>query len=163
MSSQNQTRIIAEAGKQDVYIIREFEAPREVVFKAYADPDILVEWVGPADRIMKIDKYDSRSGGAYRYFMCNRQNKVIAAFNGVIHEVTAPERIIQTFEYEGLPERGHVSLDTVLFEALPNNRTKVTAHSVFRSVTDRNAMMQSGVEKGLNEGFQKLDALLAKH
>jgi uncharacterized protein YndB with AHSA1/START domain len=109
---------------------------------------------------MKIEKYESRSGGAYRYFICNRQGKTIAAFNGAIHEVTAPERIIQTFEFEGLPERGHVTLDTVIFEELPDNRTKVTAHSVFRSVADRNAMMQSGVEKGLNEGYRKLDALL---
>jgi uncharacterized protein YndB with AHSA1/START domain len=111
---------------------------------------------------MKIDKYDSRSGGAYRYFICNRQGKAIAAFNGAIHEVTAPERIIQTFEFEGLPERGHVTLDTIIFEELPGDRTKVTSHSVCRSVADRNAIMQSGVEKGLNEGYRKLDAILAK-
>jgi uncharacterized protein YndB with AHSA1/START domain len=162
MKSQNQTAILAEKEKQEIYIIREFDAPRDIVFKAYSDPDLLVQWVGPHNRKMRIDRYDPRSGGAYRYFVCNEEGREIAAFNGVIHEVAPPERIIQTFEYEGLPERGHVTLDTVTFEKLPGNRTKVTTHSVFRSVADRNAMMQSGVEKGLNDGYEKLDALLAK-
>jgi len=162
MSTQNQTRIVAEKDKQEMYIIREFDAPRDVVFNAHADPEILVQWIGPGNRVMKIDKYDSRSGGVYRYFMCNEQDKAIAAFNGVMHEVTAPERIIQTFEFEGLPERGHVSLGTTIFEALPGNRTKVTTHSVFRSVSDRNATLQSGMEKGVNEGYIKLEALLGR-
>ena len=162
MNTPNQTTIVAEKDKQEIYITREFDAPRNIVFKAYADPDLLVQWIGPHNREMKIDRYDPRSGGSYRYFVCNQQGKEIAAFNGVIHEVTAPERIIQTFEFEGLPERGHVTLDTTTFEELPRNRTRVTTHSVFRSVADRNAMMQSGVEKGMEEGYQKLDALLAK-
>lgn len=162
MSTQNQTTIVAEKGKQEMYMTREFEAPIEVVFKAHADPKILAQWIGPVDREMKIEKYDSHSGGAYRYFICNEQGKTIAAFNGVIHEVTAPERIIQTFEYEGLPERGHVSLNITTFEKLPKNRTKVTGHMIFPSVADRDATLQSGMEKGMNEGYQKLDTLLAR-
>jgi uncharacterized protein YndB with AHSA1/START domain len=162
MSSQNQTRIVAQMGKQEIYIIREFDAPREVVFNAHTNPEILMQWLGPEGRVMKIDKYDSRSGGSYRYFMCNEQGKAIAAFNGVMHEVTAPERVIQTSEFEGLSERGHVALGTTIFEELPGNRTKVTTHSVFRSIFDRDTTLQSGMEKGLNEGYRKLDALLAK-
>ena len=162
MSTQNQTRIIAETGKLEIYIIREFDAPRNVVFHAHTNPEILVQWFGPEDRVMKIDKYDSRSGGSYRYFMCNQQGKTIAAFNGVMHEVTAPERIIQTSEFEGLPERGHVALGTTIFEELSGNRTKVTTHSVFQSIFDRDATLQSGMEKGLSEGYLKLDGLLAK-
>jgi len=162
MESKNQTQIIAEPGKQDVYIIREFDAQRELVFQAHADPELLVQWLGPDNRQMKIDVYDSRSGGSFRYTIHNEAGKEIAAFNGAIHEVTAPERIIQTFEFEGLPERGHVTLDTTTFEELPNGRTKTIIHSVCRSQADRDAMLQSGMEKGLNEGYSKLDKLLKK-
>lgn len=159
---KNPTKIIAAQGQQDVYVIREFEAPRGHVFKAHADPELLVQWLGPENRIMKIDWYDSRSGGSYRYTIQNQKGKEIAAFNGAIHEVTSPERIIQTFEFEGLPERGHVTLDTTTFEDLGDNRTRVTIHSVCRSVSDRDAMMQSGMETGVNEGYDKLDQLLKK-
>ena len=158
----NATQIIAEKGKQEVFIIREFDAPREMVFKAHADPDLLAQWIGPDNRVVKIDHYDSRTGGSYRYYVCNQMGKPVAAFNGVIHEVTFPERIMQTFEFEGLPERGHVSLDTMLFETLPVERTKLTIHAIYRSLADRDGMMQSGVEKGVNEGYAKLDNLLKK-
>jgi uncharacterized protein YndB with AHSA1/START domain len=160
MASNKQLTIIAEPGKQEVLIIREFDAPRELVFKAHEDPQLLAQWLGPKDREMRIDTYDSRSGGSYRYSIHNQNGKKIASFNGAIHEVTAPERIIQTFEFEGLPERGHVTLDTMLFEELPGNRTKLTIHSVCRSMSDRDAMMQSGMETGINEGYSKLDELL---
>jgi len=162
MSTQNKTSIVAEPAKQELYIIREFDAPRELVFKAYSDPNILMEWLGPVNRTMKIDRYDARSGGAYRYYMCAENGAPIASFHGSIHEITAPDRIIQTFEFEGLPERGHVALETSIFEELPGNRTKVTAHAVYRSVSDRDAVLQSGMEKGVIEGHRKLDALLAQ-
>jgi len=161
MSTQNKTKVIAEDGKQEMYITREFDAPRDIVFQAHADPDLLIQWLGPENRKMQIEKYDTHSGGAYRYFVCDNQGRPIAAFHGSLHEVTAPERIIQTFEFEGLPERGHVSLGITTFEALPGDRTKVTIHSIFRSTADRDATLRSGMEKGVNEGFQKLDAILA--
>jgi uncharacterized protein YndB with AHSA1/START domain len=162
MTTKNETKIIAEPGKQDVYIIREFDAPRELVFKAHEDPELIKQWLGPRDRVMKIDYYTSKSGGSYRYTIEDKAGKQIAAFNGAIHEVTAPERIIQTFEFEGLPERGHVTLDTMTFEKLPGNRTKVTTHSVCRTQSDRDAMMASGMESGVNEGYEKLDEILEK-
>lgn len=162
MASNNSLKIIAKPGRQEVYIIREFDAPRELVFKAHEDPQLLLQWLGPLNREMRNDHYDSRSCGSYRYSIHNQDGKKIASFNGAIHEVTAPERIIQTFEFEVLPERGHVTLDTTLFEELPGNRTKVTVHSICRSVADRDAMMQSGMEKGINEGYSKLDELLEK-
>jgi uncharacterized protein YndB with AHSA1/START domain len=162
MKTKKETRIIAEPGKQDVYIIREFDAPRELVFKAHEDPKLIQQWLGPRAHVMKIDYYNSRSGGSYRYTIEDKSGQEIAAFNGAIHEVTAPERIIQTFEFEGLPERGHVTLDTMTFEKLPGNRTKVTTHSVCRSQSDRDAMMASGMESGVNEGYEKLDEILEK-
>jgi uncharacterized protein YndB with AHSA1/START domain len=162
MKTKNETKIIAEPGKQDVYIIREFDAPRELVFKAHEDPELIKQWLGPRDRVVRIDYYNSISGGSYRYTIEDKGGKEIAAFNGAIHEVTAPERIIQTFEFEGLPERGHVTLDTMTFEKLPGNRTRVTGHTVCRTQADRDAMMASGMERGVNEGYEKLDEILKR-
>jgi uncharacterized protein YndB with AHSA1/START domain len=158
---KKELKITAEAGKQDCYIVREFDAPRELVYQAFADPEILVQFLGPDRMTMKIDYYDFRSGGSYRYVHSD-QNGNGYGFHGVIHEATAPERVIQTFEFEGLPERGHVTLDTMLLEALPGDRTKLTIHSVCRSGSDRDAMIMSGMEKGLEQGFARLDTLLEK-
>lgn len=159
MASKNQLKITAEAGKQEVFIVREFEAPREDVFEIYTNPEYIIKWLGPRYLTMKIDYYNSKSGGSYRYTHSDDKGHHYG-FHGVIHEVTAPERVIQTFEFEGMPERGHVSLDTVLFGALPNNRTKVTIHSVFPSVADRDGMLSSGMERGVTEGFERLDEIL---
>jgi uncharacterized protein YndB with AHSA1/START domain len=158
---KNETTIKIEPGKHDITIIREFEAPRELVFKAFANPDILMQFLGPNDTIMKIDYYYFKTGGSYRYFH-SKKNGIEYAFNGAIHEVCEPLRIIQTFEFEAMPERGHVSLDTLQFEELPNNRTKLVIHSAYRFASDRDAMMQGGAKKGIIEGFEKLDQLLIK-
>lgn len=155
----NKTKITAEPGKQELFIVREFDAPRELVFKAFSDPEILVRFLGPKNLKMHIDHYDFRSGGSYRYVHTDENGNAFG-FNGAIHEVSAPERAIQTFEFEGMPQRGHVSLDTSLFEVLPGNRCRLTIQSVFRSVADRDGMVMSGMEGGLNEGFARLDELL---
>lgn len=157
--TKKQLEIRAEPGKQESFIIREFDAPRELVFRAFAEPDLLVQWVGPDDLEMTIDYYDSRSGGSYRYIHTDKQGNSYA-FRGVIHEVSSPDLIIQTFEFEGLPGKGNVCLDIHLFEALPGNRTRVTIQSLFRTVGDRDGMLQSGMETGVNEGYAKLDAIL---
>jgi uncharacterized protein YndB with AHSA1/START domain len=158
---KNQTKITAEAGKQEVFITREFNAPRALVFKAFSEPDLLMQWLGPDELTMKIDKMDNRSGGSYRFLHCNATGNEFA-FNGVIHEVTAPERIIRTFEFEGLPERGHVSLEFLTLEALPGDRTKITIQTIFKSVADRDGMVQSGMERGTTDSHNSLDALLEK-
>lgn len=158
ITTKNQTEIKAEPGKQELFITREFEAPRELVFRAFTDPELIVRWLGPRELIMRIDKFDCRSGGAYRYIHTDPAGNDYG-FHGVIHDVTAPERIIQTFEFEGLPESGHVTLETTRFEALPDNRTKVTVQSVFQSVADRDGMLQSGMERGVNDSHWRLDEL----
>jgi len=160
MKTKLETKIIAEPGRMDVSIVREFDAPRELVFNAHADPELLRQWLGPKKYDVKVHHYNSKSGGSYRYCVVDKNGKTVASFNGAIHEVTAPERIIQTFEFEGLPERGHVTLDCTTFESLPGNRTRVTVHSVCRSQADRDAMMASGIESGINDGYDKLDELL---
>ena len=156
----NKTSITAEPGQQQLVITREFDAPRELVFKAHVDPALYVQWLGPRDRTMQLDAFEPKDGGRYRYHVDIDGNEI--GFNGVYHEVTAPERIINTFEFEGLPERGHVEMTTTTFEALPGGRTRLTSLSVYFSVADRDGAMQSGMEKGVVEGYERLDEVLEK-
>ncbi len=163
MPSNNKTQVIAEPGKQELFIIREFDAPRELVFKAFNEPELLTQWLGPKNSEMIIEKFDNRSGGSYRFIHKDCNGRGEFAFNGAIHEVFPPERVIRTFEFEGLPERGHVATDFLTMHELPGNRTKVHIQSVFKSVEDRDGMVNSGMEGGVNDGFSKLDDLLTKH
>ena len=155
---KNTTKITAEKGKQEFFIEREFDAPRELVFTAFSEPEWLLQWLGPSNLSMEIEKLDNRSGGEYRFLHADNKGNQFA-FNGVIHEVDEPIRMIRTFEFEGLPERGHVSLEFLTLETLPGDRTKLHIQSVFKSVADRDGMIHSGMEGGMNEGFDKLDKL----
>lgn len=101
------------------------------------------------------------SGGRWRYIHKDAQGHEFG-FHGVNHEVLPPERIIGTFEYEGSPEKGHVMLETVHFEALPGGRTKITTQSVFQSIADRDGMIRSGMEHGQVDSHERLDELLEK-
>lgn len=159
MTKNNQTIITADPGKQEVFITREFDAPRELVFRAYTDPKLLAQWLGPRELTMTIEKFEPKSGGSYRYIHKDKAGNAFA-FRGVCHEITAPERIIQTFEFEGLPEKGHVALETARFEALPGGRTRITTQSVFQSVADRDGMVQSGMERGVRDSHERLSGLL---
>jgi uncharacterized protein YndB with AHSA1/START domain len=161
MVTKNQTKITAEPGKQELFIEREFDAPRELVFKAHTDADMYAQWLGPRRLKMRFTKFEPRDGGAYRFVHTDTDGSEYA-FHGVYHDVLAPERIISTFEFEGLPEKGHVILQTAKFEALPGNRTRVISQAVYQSVADRDGMIESGMETGVNEGYERLDELLAK-
>lgn len=158
---KNKTIITAEPGKQEIFITREFDAPRELVFKAFTEPKLYVQWLGPRDLTMKLETFEPTSGGRWRYIHKDQQGNEFG-FHGVNHEVRAPERIIGTFEFEGMPEAGHVSLETVKFEALPGGRTRVTTHDVFQSVADRDGMIKSGMERGVVDSHERLDELLEK-
>lgn len=157
----NQTVINAEPGRQDYTITREFDAPRELVFRAHVDPGLFVQWMGPRGLQTTLERFEPQSGGEYRFVQKDAEGNTYS-FYGVFHDVTAPERIIQTFEFEGLPERGHVCLSTQKFEALPNNRTRLTILDVYQSGADRDGMLASGMESGVNDGYERLDELLAK-
>jgi uncharacterized protein YndB with AHSA1/START domain len=161
MPSNNQTKVIAEAGKQELFIIREFDAPRDLVFKAFTDADILVQWLGPKEMKLKYEKFEPTTGGSYRYINSTPDGMEFG-FHGSVHEVSAPERIIQTFEFEGLPEKGHVALETTRFEALPKGRTRVITQSVFQSIADRDGIVQSGMEKGVLDSHERLDQLIER-
>lgn len=156
----NKTKITAEDGKQELFIIREFDAPRELLFKAHTDPDLYAQWVGPKDMAMTVEKLDAIDGGSYRFL--HERDGHTYAFHGVYHEVLAPERIIGTFEFDGLPERGHVIMGTTKFEQLGTGRSRLVHQSVFQSVNDRDGMIQSGMEHGVNDGYEKLDDLLTR-
>src|SRR3984893_16378762 len=155
----NRTKIFVEPGKQEMVITREFDAPRELVFKAFTDPKLVPLWWGPRYLSTEVDKMDVRPGGQWRFINRDAEGNEYA-FHGVYHEVLAPERVIDTFEFEGLPETGHVTLETMRLEALPGGRTRLTTQSVYQSIADRDATLQSGMEEGLNETYERLAELL---
>ena len=158
MSTKNKVSVTAEPGKQELFITREFDAPRELVYKAHIDPKLYVQWLGPHGYEMILETFDPVSGGKYRYIHKDKDGNEYG-FHGTFHEMSI-DNMVQTFEFEGYP--GHVSLDTMTLEELPGNRTKATIHSVFQSVSDRDGMIQNGMERGVTEGYERLDGILEK-
>ncbi|HLA15435.1 MAG TPA: SRPBCC family protein [Candidatus Limnocylindrales bacterium] len=152
------TKITAEPGSLLVAMEREFDAPRDLVFKAHMDPELLVQWLGPRRLTMTVDRYDVRDGGTWRYIHRDTDGTE-HGFHGVFHGQPTPDTAVQTFEYEGYP--GHVSLDTAVFEDR-GDKTLVRINTVFQSVEDRDGMIASGMESGMNEGYERLDELLAR-
>ncbi|GAA3158951.1 SRPBCC family protein [Planomonospora alba] len=152
------TQITAEPGTQRVVIEREFEAPRELVFRAYTEPELLVRWLGPRELTMTVEEFDVRDGGRWRYVHTDAEGNVYG-FHGVFHGTPSPDLTVQTFEFEGTP--GHVCLESMTMEER-DGRTLVRALSVFQSVEDRDGMIASGMEQGVREGDEKLEALLAE-
>lgn len=152
----NKTRIEADPDLPTILIIREFDAPPDRVFRAYTDPDLVAQWLGPRRLTMRIDQYDARSGGSYRY-VHRDDDGTEYGFHGVFHEVRPNERIVQTFTYEGFPDG--VSLETAVFEDL-GGRTLVTGKSLMDSIEARDSMLKSGMDHGVREGHERLDELL---
>jgi uncharacterized protein YndB with AHSA1/START domain len=162
MAGKNKTSVIAESGKQEFFIVREFDAPRALVFKAFSDKKLLEGWLGCQQMKVKYEKFEPKAGGSYRY-ISTMENGMSFGFHGVCHDFSPPERIIQTFEFEGLPETGHVVLETTKFEDLPSGRTKVTVQSVFQSVADRDGMISAGMEYGVVDAHNRLDEMIEKN
>jgi uncharacterized protein YndB with AHSA1/START domain len=159
-TSKNKPTITAEPGKQELFITREFDAPRELVFKAHTDPELYGQWLGPRGYKTVLETFEPTSGGRYRYLQTDPEGNEYG-FHGVFHEISE-ERMIQTFEFEGLPEGGHVALDTLRLEKLPGDRTRLTIQSIFQSVADRDGMVQAGMEQGVQEGYERLDEILER-
>ncbi len=157
--AHNKTTIQAEPGQHSIQITREFDAPRELVFKATIAPELIAKWWGPRRLSTQIETLEARPGGKWR-FINRDDNGHEFGFHGVFHEVVAPELTVMTFEFEGLPEIGHVTLETMRLEELPEGRTRLSAQSVFQSVADRDGMLQSGMEDGANESYDRLDEIL---
>jgi len=152
------TQVTAEPGTPYIDFTREFDAPRDLLFRAHTDPELLVQWLGPRRLTMVIDRYDVEDGGKWRYIHRD-QDGTEYGFHGVFHGTPSPDGMVQTFEFEGAP--GHVSLDWLTFEER-DGRTVLHGHSVFQSVQARDAMVQSGMEGGLSEAYERLDELIPK-
>jgi uncharacterized protein YndB with AHSA1/START domain len=159
MTAKNKTTIKAEPGRQELYITREFDVPFELVYRAHTEADLYIQWLGPHGYEMVLETFEPYSGGRWRYVHKDQEGNEFG-FHGVFHEIS-PERMIQTFEFEGMPESGHVILDSMTLEPLPGDRSRITVHSVYMSVEDRDGMIQSGMETGVNQGYEKLDEVLA--
>jgi uncharacterized protein YndB with AHSA1/START domain len=158
-AATRETTIEADPNLPTIRIIRDFDAPPEKVFRAWVEPELVVQWLGPKSTEMRIDQWDARTGGNYRYSAL-QDGEVVAAFYGSFHEVRPSERLVQTFTWEGMPDG--VSLDTMTFEDLGDGRTRTIGLSVVDNFEGRDAIMASGMEVGVYEGYEKLDALLAQ-
>jgi uncharacterized protein YndB with AHSA1/START domain len=151
-------KVTAEPGSQEVRTEREVDAPRDLVFQAYTEPDLIVQWLGPRRYAMEIDRYEARDGGRWRYVHRDDAGNEFG-FHGVFHGDPSPDSMVQTFEFEGMP--GHVSLDTAILEDR-GDKTLIRTVTVYQSVADRDGMVQSGMAEGMSEGYERLDELLAR-
>ena len=158
-SVSRQTTIEADPSLPTVKIVRDFAATPDRVFRAWTDPKLAAEWLGPRSSKTEISEWQATTGGSYRYRV-TREGEVIASFYGSFHEVRPDERIVWTFTWEGMPDG--VSLETVTFTDLGDGRTRVTALSVVDTFEAREAILASGMDVGVNEGYDKLDELLAR-
>ena len=152
----NELHVAAE-GEREIVTERVFDAPRERVFQAFVDPELVPRWWGRRQDTTTIDKFDPRDGGEWRFVTDGPDGKT--AFRGTFRAIEAPERIEQTFEWEGMP--GHVVVETATFEDLGDGRTKVSTHSRFDTKDERDGMLASGMEIGMGESYERLDELLA--
>lgn len=143
---------------REIQLTRTFDAPREVVFKAMMDPDLIPRWWGPRRYTTVVEKMDVRPGGKWR-FLNREADGTEFGFQGEYREIVPPERVVQTFEFDGAP--GHVSIDTATF-AERDGRTEMTVRSLFDSKEDRDAMLQSGMESGVKETYDRFAEVLTE-
>ena len=149
---------VTQLSDTELQITREFDAPRETVFRALTDPTLLPKWWGPRRYKTVVDTMEVRPGGTWR------MRNIAAdggehAFRGEFREITPPERIVWTFEYEPLP--GHISVETLTLTER-DGRTLLTVHDVFSSKEDLDGMVNSGMESGARESYERLDDVLAE-
>lgn len=153
----NRTEINVDPKVPQVHITREFDTPPEKVFRAHTDPDLVKQWLGPRRLEMRIDHYECRTGGSYRYIHSADGNEY--GFHGSFHEVRPNECIVQTFTFEGQPD--DVALERLVFEDIGDGRTRLVATSLVNSFEARDAFISSGMEGGIREGYERLDELLS--
>ena len=160
MSTQQagEKAIVTTPSDREIHVERVFDAPRDRVFAVYTDPELISEWWGPRGTTTSVDEMDVRPGGRWRFVIRNSDGSE-TGFRGVFREVAPPERLVQTFEWEGMP--GHVSVDTATFEDL-GERTKVVSDSIFHTTEERDGMIETGMEGGLNDTYDRLEEVLAK-
>lgn len=154
----NSLVLTAPEGSPFMEFEREFDAPVAALFNAHRDPELFKQWIGPNGYEVALVEYDFRTGGSYRYAHRNGSEEYV--FHGVFHSVRENEFAVQTFEYEGAPDQ--VSMDFLTFVDLGDGRSKLQGRSVMPSIEARNFMVESGMETGMEEGYARLDQLVAK-
>ncbi|MBA2241116.1 MAG: SRPBCC family protein [Solirubrobacterales bacterium] len=152
----NETRVTTPA-EREIVTERIFNAPRDRVFAAMTDPELIPQWWGPHGTTTSVDRMEVEHGGAWRFVIRNEDGSE-TGFPGTYREVSPPERTVQTFEWEGMP--GHVIVETARFEDL-GEQTKYVNVSLFHTTEERDGMLASGMEAGQAETFERLDELLA--
>ena len=157
MTTHREAQIVADPDVPVVRIIREFDAPVEKVYRAHVDPELVAQWMGPNSTQVRIDEWDARTGGSWRYVACEGDNEY--GFRGCFHELRPNELIVQTFCFEGFPDG--VALEKLVLEDLGGGRTRLTATSLVDSFEGRDAFVASGMETGVVEGYERLDEVLA--
>ncbi|HEX6254662.1 MAG TPA: SRPBCC family protein [Euzebyales bacterium] len=154
----HETEIAIDPDVPLVRITREFDAPPAKVFRAHTDPDLVAQWLGPRGYEMRIDHYDCRTGGSYRYLHIDGDAEY--GFYGSFHEVRPAEVIVQTFTFEGAPDG--VALERLELTDLGDGRTRLTVTSLVDSFEGRDAFVASGMEDGIRQSYERLDELLAR-
>ncbi|MDO3643203.1 SRPBCC domain-containing protein [Mucilaginibacter sp. L3T2-6] len=149
------TKIKAEDGRQDLLITREFDLPVELLFKAYAEPEFVEQWMGT-----KVLKLESKSHGSYRFETSDAKGNVVFKANGVIHEFSPGKKIIRTFEMENAPFG--IQLEIYEFEALTDDTSKLTMHVIYESADKRDQLMQLPFKQGLNMAHNRLQDVMGK-
>ena len=157
-STRHETEITADEKVPTIEIVREFDAAPEQVFRAYVDPELYARWLGPRSLTTRITRWDARTGGAWA-FANDRDGVQVASFYGSFHEVRPHERIVRTFTYAGHPDG--VALETLTFAELAGRRTRLRVLGIVSDFETRDGILSSGMDVGVNEGFDKLDELLA--
>ena len=148
---------VTTPGDREIRIERIFNAPRDRVWRAFTDPQLVAQWWGRGNKLV-IERMEVERGGHWRFVEHGPEG--VHGFEGRYREVTPPERIVQTFEWDGMP--GYVTVETVTLEDLGDGRTRVVNVSVFFTTEERDGMLNSGMEQGLNESYAALDRLLAR-
>ncbi len=147
---------LSTPSEREIETTRIFDAPRELVWRAFTEPALVAQWWGRGNKLV-IERMEVERGGHWRYVEHSADG--VDGFEGRYREVTPPERIVQTFEWDGMP--GYVVIATVTFEDLGDGRTRVVNTSLFHTTEERDGMLSSGVETGLSQSYEALDGLLA--
>jgi uncharacterized protein YndB with AHSA1/START domain len=156
MSKNN---LVVDRQARTIRMSRIFNAPRQVVWDVLTDPRLVPQWWGPRYLTTTVDKMDLRLGGVWRYIQRDPDGREYA-FNGVYKEIFPPERLTYTFEFE--PMAGHISTETQIFDELPDGKTRITNIVTFVTLEDLEGMLQSGMEGGAVETWDRLEELLAE-
>lgn len=149
---------VTKPSDREFRVERVFDAPRDRVFATLTDPELIPEWWGPRGMTTIVEEMDPERGGRWCFLMRDADGGE-TRFRGTYREVTPPERIVQTFEWSGMP--GHVSVETATLEDL-GEQTRVVSVSVFHRTEERDGMLDSGMEGGMNETYERLDEVLAR-